>query len=68
MNADNHTLNHAKISSERVAQYDSEDKQQDVRFKYTFDKDTELVGNMNLKLWVSTTESDDMDLFAGIKS
>ncbi|HDE6614306.1 TPA: CocE/NonD family hydrolase [Staphylococcus aureus] len=67
LNAENHTLNHAKISSAYVAQYDSEDKRQDVSFKYTFDKDTELVGNMNLKLWVSTTDSDDMDLFAGIK-
>ena len=43
-----------------VAQYDSEDKRQDVSFKYTFDKDTELVGNMKLKLWVSTKDSDDM--------
>lgn len=67
LNAENHTLNHAKISSAHVAQYDSEDKRQDVSFKYTFDKDTELVGNMNLKLWVSTKDSDDMDLFAGIK-
>ena len=67
MNAENHTLNHAKISSAHVAQYDSEDKRQDVSFKYTFDKDTELVGNMKLKLWVSTKDSDDMDLFAGIK-
>ncbi|HHB5567158.1 TPA: CocE/NonD family hydrolase [Staphylococcus aureus] len=67
LNAENHTLNHAKISSAYVAQYDSEDKRQDVSFKYTFDKDTELVGNMNLKLWVSTKDSDDMDLFAGIK-
>ncbi len=53
LNAENHTLNHAKISSAHVAQYDSEDKRQDVSFKYTFDKDTELVGNTNLKLWVS---------------
>ena len=68
LNAENHTLNHAKISSAHVAQYDSEDKRQDVSFKYTFDKDTELVGNMKLKLWVSTKDSDDMDLFAGIKS
>ncbi len=41
------------ISPAYVAQYDSEDKRQDVSFKYTFDKDTELVGNMNLKLWVA---------------
>ena len=49
LNAENHTLNHAKISSAYVAQYDSEDKRQDVSFKYTFDKDTELVGKHELK-------------------
>lgn len=32
-----------------------------------FDKDIELVGNMNLKLWVSIKDLDDMDLFVGIK-
>jgi predicted acyl esterase len=32
-------------------------------FRYRFDRDTELTGHMKLKLWVSTTEGDDMDLF-----
>ena len=36
-------------------------------FSITFDEDTELTGNMKLKLWVSTTEGTDMDLFVGIK-
>ena len=31
-----------------------------------FDEDTELSGNMKLKLWVSTTEGEDMDLFTAV--
>ncbi|GAA3509955.1 CocE/NonD family hydrolase [Aquimarina addita] len=38
-----------------------------VSFTYTFDKDTELSGNMKLKLWVSTSKGSDMDLFVAIK-
>ena len=34
-----------------------------VQFSYTFQKETELTGSMRLRLWVSTTETDDMDLF-----
>lgn len=61
------TLNQNAVSEENTTSYDSENEQDEVRFSYTFDKDTELVGNMNLKLWVSTDDIDDMDLFAGIK-
>jgi len=61
------TLNQYAVSEENTTSYDSENEKDEVRFSYTFDKDTELVGNMNLKLWVSTDDTDDMDLFAGIK-
>lgn len=50
--------------------YDSEavdSGKDELRFNYTFKQDAELTGNMKLKLWVSTDQSDDMDLFAGIK-
>ncbi|MDJ0642916.1 MAG: CocE/NonD family hydrolase [Erythrobacter sp.] len=36
-------------------------------FSYTFAEDTEITGNMKLKLWVSTDEGDDMDLFVGVQ-
>ncbi len=36
-------------------------------FTLAFDEDTELTGNMKLKLWVSTTEGTDVDLFVGIE-
>jgi predicted acyl esterase len=36
-------------------------------FLITFDKRTELVGYMKLRLWVSAIGADDMDLHVGIK-
>ncbi|RZV56047.1 MAG: CocE/NonD family hydrolase [Deltaproteobacteria bacterium] len=36
-------------------------------FTITFDEDTELTGNMKLKLWVSANEGTDMDLFVGVE-
>jgi len=42
-------------------------EQDSVRFRITFDQDTEITGYMKLKLWVSADGSDDMDLFVGIK-
>ena len=35
-------------------------------FNYTFQEDTELTGNMKLKLWVSIEQGDDMDLFVSV--
>ena len=36
-------------------------------FSYKFAEDTELSGNMKLKLWVSTSKGSDMDLFVAVK-
>ncbi|MEO0495611.1 MAG: CocE/NonD family hydrolase, partial [Actinomycetota bacterium] len=35
-------------------------------FAITFDADTEITGHMALRLWVATTEGDDIDLFVGV--
>jgi len=37
------------------------------QFVFKFDHDTELTGNMKLRLWVSAEGSDDIDLFIGVK-
>lgn len=39
----------------------------ELRFKIEFKEDTELTGYMKLKLWVAAEDTDDMDLFIGIK-
>jgi predicted acyl esterase len=36
-------------------------------FTYRFSTETELTGTMTLKLWVSTSEGTDMDLFAKLR-
>jgi uncharacterized protein len=49
-----------------VTSYESQVQDNNVRFDYTFDKDTELTGSMRLRLWVSTDQSDDMDIFVQV--
>ena len=39
----------------------------EVRFTMTFQENTELTGYMKLRLWVATNDTDDMDLFVGVK-
>ena len=36
-------------------------------FEYRFDRASEITGHMRLKLWVSTDQGDDMDLFVLVK-
>lgn len=67
LNNSDMSLNDQSISTDTVASYNSESNEDELRYTYTFNKDTELVGNMKLKLWVAAEEADDLDLFAGIK-
>ncbi|MFP4879948.1 CocE/NonD family hydrolase [Mammaliicoccus sciuri] len=62
------TLKDLKPEASTKVSYNSESEGKDeVRFNKVFNEDTELTGNMKLKLWVSAEEADDMDLFVGIK-
>ncbi len=45
------------------ASYDALSSTENAQFTHTFEAETELTGSMRLRLWVSTTESDDLDLF-----
>ncbi|MDN5664436.1 MAG: CocE/NonD family hydrolase [Staphylococcus equorum] len=68
LDGQNMTLSTSKIKDVTKVSYNSEAEDNDeVRFSKTFEKDTELTGNMKLKLWISADNADDMDLFAGIK-
>lgn len=62
------TLKDLKPEASTKVSYNSESEGKDeVRFNKVFNEDTELTGNMKLKLWVSAEEVDDIDLFVGIK-
>ncbi|OGT79285.1 MAG: hypothetical protein A3H91_05430 [Gammaproteobacteria bacterium RIFCSPLOWO2_02_FULL_61_13] len=55
------TLVKAPLAAEGALRYPAADGR--ALLEHRFDADTELTGHMKLKLWVSTTEGDDMDLF-----
>jgi predicted acyl esterase len=57
------------VEQESRVQYRSTGKKENdrVSFSFRFDKTTELTGGMRLKLWVSTSEGDDLDLFVVIR-
>ena len=53
---------------EGVVSYDPEAGSRDrASFAYRFQQDTEITGSMNLKLWVSTSAGDDMDIFVLVR-
>lgn len=54
----------AKNESEKVISKEESDQ---IRFNYTFDKDTSIVGGMTLVTYVSTSKGSDIDLFVGIE-
>ncbi len=47
--------------------YDPLDEADGASFDITFDQATELVGHMKLRLFVSTDEGDDLDLFIAVE-
>ena len=65
LNAGNHSMNLTPTTEEANLQYDPFTEQ--AVFTCTFDRVTELSGNMKLKLWVSSSKGSDMDLFVAVK-
>jgi uncharacterized protein len=59
------TLNLDEVKGQGKISYDSQEGK--AEFDLTFDRDTELTGNMKLKLFVSIDEGDEMDLIVGVK-
>jgi len=65
LNGSSNSLHTAPVNHAETTEYDPFTGS--ASFTYTFDKDTELSGNMKLKLWVSTSKGSDMDLFVAVK-
>jgi predicted acyl esterase len=65
LDATDHRLKFDKNSQQSKASYESASSK--AVFDYTFEQDTELIGYMSLKLWVSPEEADDMDLFITLR-
>ena len=52
--------------SESERSYDS-GRKEDITFRMTFDRETEITGYIKLKLWVEARGNDDMDVFAFVR-
>jgi predicted acyl esterase len=51
----------------RTATYDSTDPDSSLRFRYTFDRDTDIVGHSAVRLWMSASAADDLDVFVALE-
>lgn len=70
LNGAKNTLQNKPSTNETRLSYNSEPgraEKNDLRFRITVEADTEFTGYMKLRLWVSSEDTDDMDIFVGIK-
>jgi predicted acyl esterase len=65
LDAIDHSLKSIKNSQQGKTSYGSAKGK--ALFDYKFEQDTELIGGMGLKLWVSPEDADDMDIFVTLK-
>ena len=63
LDASSKILSSQASSSASTASYLSSDMKSEVQFDLIFERYTELAGYPKLKLWMSCTEHDDMDVF-----
>jgi predicted acyl esterase len=61
------SLQKEPVASEGQVQYQPTNRNSRAAFSLRFERDVELIGSMRLKLWVSTPEGDDLDLFVVVR-
>jgi len=61
------SLQREPAASEGKVQYGSTRRNGKAVFSCRFEQPVELIGSMRLKLWVSTSEGDDLDLFVVLR-
>ncbi len=64
LDAASRSLNDTPPAQESKLSYDA--RTGSATLEYRFARDTELTGHMKLKLWVETSEGDDLDLFIAL--
>jgi predicted acyl esterase len=65
--ADTSSLQKESASSESKVRYRSTSRNGKAIFSYRFERPAELIGAIRLKLWASTSEADDLDLFVVLR-
>lgn len=65
--ANTSSLESEPVASEGKVQYRPASRKGRAAFSCRFERPVELIGSMRLKLWVSTSEGDDLDLFVVLR-
>ena len=58
---------YTKLSLQSSQRYVSTDKSSRAVFDWTFDERTDLIGHAKLKVWMSSPEADDLDIFVALQ-
>jgi predicted acyl esterase len=61
------SLQWAPAACEATVRYRPQTRRSRAAFLIRFERAVELIGGMNLKVWVSTSEGDDLDLFVVLR-
>jgi len=61
------SLQEEPVASEGKVRYRPASRDSKAAFSLRFERAVELIGSMRLKLWVSTSEGDDLDLFVVLR-
>lgn len=61
------SLRKEPVANEGEVQYSSTSRRSKATFSIKFERAIELIGGMRLKLWMSTSEGDDLDLFVVLR-
>jgi uncharacterized protein len=61
------SLQREPVASDGRLQYRPASRLGKAVFSFRFERAVELLGSMSLKLWISTTEGDDLDLFVVVR-
>jgi predicted acyl esterase len=66
LDASDLSVHETPVKKESSLSYSGWDEKSVVKFSHTFDKESEIVGYMNLKLWVESFGYNDMDIFVKV--
>lgn len=67
LDAENSILTLSALKEESKVRYRADDERGKAVFTIRFDRNTEMVGYLKLRLWVEAEGNDDMDLFAWVQ-
>lgn len=67
LNGFNGAMEEEQPAVNTMTQHSSVDPRKESVFSHTFDRATEVVGNAKLKVWLSTSAGNDMDVFVGLR-